>query len=443
MNWADSSIFYHIYPLGFCSAPEENDFLSDPVPRLQKITEYLPHLERLGIGAVYLGPVWESDRHGYDTADYKKIDRRLGTSETFKELIQAFHKAGIRVVLDGVFHHTGRHFGPFLDVKKNREHSPYRDWFYLRFDGDSPYQDGFWYEGWEGHYELVKLNLQNPAVRQSLFHSVETWIQDFNIDGIRLDVAYSLDHDFLRELSARCKTMRPDFWLLGEMIHGDYNTLMQPGMLDSVTNYECYKGLYSSFNSRNLFEIAYSLNRQFGAEPWCLYTGRHLYNFAENHDVTRIASILQEPLHLPLLYTLLYTMPGIPSLYYGGEWGQQGKKEQGDNALRPAAPPKPDFPPLAEHLARLAQVRKNSQALCGGAYRQLHLTNQQMIFERALGEERIIIGLNISPDNYTAYFDAGVKEATDMLTGSPLLFADGLQMAPYSSFVAQVSSVLG
>ena len=159
--------------------------------------------------------------------------------------------------------------------------------------------------------------------------------------------------------------------------------------------------------------------------------------------MTRIASILQEPLHLPLLYTLLYTMPGIPSLYYGGEWWQHGKKEQGDNALRPAAPPKPDFPPLAEHLARLAQVRKNSQALCGGAYRQLHLTNQQMIFERALGEERIIIGLNISPDNYTAYFDAGVKEATDMLTGSPLLFADGLQMAPYSSFVAQVSSVLG
>ena len=157
---------------------------------------------------------------------------------------------------------------------------PYKDWFCINFDGNSGYDDGFWYEGWEGHYELVKLNLQNPAVVDYLLECVKMWIEEFGIDGLRLDVAYSLDHNFMKRLRRYCEEIRPGFALIGEVLFGDYNLIVNDEMLHSCTNYECYKGLYSSFNSMNMFEIAHSLNRQYGPEQWCIYRGKHLMTFA-------------------------------------------------------------------------------------------------------------------------------------------------------------------
>ena len=241
IGWQNSAVFYQIYPMGFCGAPFANDGAAEN--RILKVREWVPHLQKLGIGAVYFSPVFESDTHGYDTRDYSKIDCRLGTNEAFGEVAKALHSAGIRVVLDGVFNHVGRGFWAFQDVLKNRESSPYRDWFYINFGGNNGYNDGLWYEGWEGHFELVKLNLQNPAVVDHILSCVGGWIEEFGIDGLRLDVAYLLDEVFLRRLHSFCKEKDPAFFLLGEMIHGDYNRVMNPEMLDSVTNYECYKGL--------------------------------------------------------------------------------------------------------------------------------------------------------------------------------------------------------
>ena len=260
--WSTESVFYQIYPLGFCGAPKEND--GALVPRIRKVIEWIPHLKRLHADAVYFSPVFESDRHGYDTRDYAKIDCRLGSNADFAEVCKALKENGIHVVLDGVFNHVGRGFWAFQDVLQKREQSQYKDWFYIHFDGNSNYNDGFWYEGWEGHFELVKLNLDNPQVTDYLFSCIKAWIEEFQIDGLRLDVAYCLNPNFMRKLRVFCDSVKPDFFLLGEILFGDYKRIVNPEMLHSCTNYECYKGLYSSFNDLNLFEINYALNRQFG-----------------------------------------------------------------------------------------------------------------------------------------------------------------------------------
>lgn len=325
--WAYESVFYQIYPLGFCGAPFENDGVLEH--RILKVNDWIPHIKKLGADAIYFSPVFESDTHGYNTRDYTKIDTRLGTNEDFAQVCDNLHKDGIKVVLDGVFNHVGRGFWAFQDVLKNRESSPYVNWFgRIAFDGNSNYNDGLWYEGWEGNYDLVKLNLRNEDVIQHIFSAIKGWVDEFDIDGLRLDVAYCLDHDFLRRLREFCDSLKPDFFLVGETLHGDYNQIMNDAMLHSVTNYECYKGLYSSFNSMNMFEINHSLLRQFGPEQWTLYKGKHLLSFVDNHDVTRVASILTNEKHLPLIYALAFGMPGIPCVYYGSEWGEKAKKRR-------------------------------------------------------------------------------------------------------------------
>ena len=316
--WAYESVFYQIYPLGFCGAPFENDGILEH--RILKVNDWIPHIQKLGANAIYFSPVFESDTHGYNTRDYTKIDTRLGTNEDFKLVCDHLHKAGIKVVLDGVFNHVGRGFWAFRDVLKNRWDSPYKDWFQINFDGNSNYNDGLWYEGWEGNFDLVKLNLRNEEVVQHIFAAIKGWVEEFDIDGLRLDVAYCLDHDFLRRLRSFCDSLKQDFFLVGETLHGDYNQWMNDSMLHSVTNYECYKGLHSSFNSMNMFEINHSLLRQFGPENWTLYKGKHLLAFVDNHDVSRIASVLTNEKHLPLIYAMAFGMPGIPCVYYGSEW---------------------------------------------------------------------------------------------------------------------------
>ena len=430
--WANEGIFYQIYPLGFCGAPFENDGVLEH--RILKVLDWIPHLKKLGIDAVYFSPVFESDTHGYNTRDYKKIDVRLGTNEDFKRVCDALHENGIRVVLDGVFNHVGRGFGPFLDVLRNRERSPYVSWFYrIAFDGNSNYNDGLWYEGWEGNYDLVKLNLRNEEVVRYLLDCVRFWTEEFGIDGLRLDVAYSLDENFVRRLRDFANSCGKEFFLLGEMLHGDYNRLVNDGMLHSATNYECYKGLYSSFNSMNLFEINHSLMRQFGPENWTLYKGKHLLSFVDNHDVTRVASILSNERHLPLIYALAFGMPGIPCIYYGSEWGAKAQKSEGDPALRPCflAPVENE---LTKWISALANAKKNSHALCYGGFRSLLLTNRQCIFERCSDRERVLVAINADESQFVAHFNADCGRAVDLISGKEHDFGGGSLLDGYSAY---------
>lgn len=433
--WAYESVFYQIYPLGFCGAPQQNDGVL--VPRIQKVSGWAEHIAGLGASAVYFSPLFESDSHGYDTRDYTKIDCRLGSNADFASVCRALHAAGIKVVLDGVFNHVGRGFWAFQDVLKNRERSPYKDWFHISFGGNSNYNDGLWYEGWEGHFELVKLNLKNPAVVEHLFSCIRGWVEEFEIDGLRLDVAYCLDLEFLTSLRSFCESLKPDFFLVGELVHGDYSRMVNDQMLHSCTNYECHKGLYSSFNSGNMFEIAHSLLRQFGPEQWTLYKGKHLLCFVDNHDVSRIASNLTNPAHLPLVYGLLFAMPGIPCVYYGSEWGAEGAKQNGDDALR-ACFEAPLKNALTAQITAFAKAHSASKALCYGSFQSLVLTNRQLIFEREFEGERVLVAINMDDEPYIAHFNANAGRARDLLTGETHDFGGGSTLPPRSIAYWQV-----
>ena len=435
--WINEAILYQIYPLGFCGAPAENDGI--PAHRLDKVRNWIPHLKRLGVDGVYFSPLFESDRHGYDTRDFFRTDTRLGTNDDLKALCRDLHENGIRVIFDGVFNHVGRGFPQFRDVLEKRELSSYRDWFFVRFDGNNAYGDGLWYEGWEGHYELVKLNLYNPAVKEYLKEVITGWVKEFDIDGLRLDVAYCLDLNFLKELHGHCKWLKNDFWLMGETLHGDYNRWMNPEMLDSVTNYECYKGLFSSFNDLNMFEIAHSLNRQFGKEQWCLYTGKLLYSFVDNHDVSRIATMLNNKRQLPVIYPLLFTMPGIPGVYYGSEYGIEGDKHNGDDALRVEYNEEKfkaeGIADLTAEITALCNLRTSSKALAHGDYTPLQLLNRQFSFRRDCDGETVVTLLNIDDNPFD--FNPGISgEFTDVLTGKKIDLSGSVHLDGCSAVVA-------
>lgn len=413
--WFNNAVWYEFYALGVTGAPVENTWdwsswngAAAPVNRIGSLSEWIDHLTRLGVTAVYFTPVFQSDRHGYDTRDYYTIDSRLGSNEDFSLLCSQFHDNNIKVVLDGVFNHVGRGFWAFRDVQINGRKSAYGDWFHIDWSRNSDRDDGFWYEGWEGCYDLVKLNLDNPCVVEHLFGAVEKWIRLFKIDALRLDVAYSLPSWFLHKLSSHCNSVfyslnqsDQDFVLIGEIIHGDYNRLLKDAGLTSCTNYELYKGFYSSFNDNNLFEISYSLNRQFGFQGGQsgMYAGKKLLSFTDNHDVTRLASVLNDISYLYQVYALLFASPGVPCLYYGSEWGQKGIKEDGDSALRPAIG-EPVWNDLSRWISQLSYLFKTEKALYAGDYENLCVRNEQLIFKRtftdANGIEEIIFCLNIS-----------------------------------------------
>lgn len=393
------SIFYHIYPLGACGAPHQNDFQSEPQPRLRQIPGWLDHIQSLGANAIYLGPVFESSTHGYDTADYYQVDRRLGTRADLSALSHEMHERGMSLVLDGVFNHVGRNFWAFRDLLERGWNSPYKDWFAgLNFEQRSPYGDPFSYQAWNGHFDLIKLNLANLAVQEHLFNAIAMWKEEFQIDGIRLDAADSLSFDFMRALRDFSNKLDPDLWLMGEVIHGDYRNWANPKMLHATTNYELYKSLYSSFNDGNFFELAHSLNRQFGQSG--IYSHLNtLYHFADNHDVSRIASQLNDQSHLYPLYALLFSLPGLPSVYYGSEFGFEAHKQSDDWNLRPDF----DLPPLQKEqhgkdlrawISRLASIRQNSAALKYGGYQTLHTAPKQLAFLRTAGDNRVIVLVN-------------------------------------------------
>lgn len=428
--WAFESVFYQIYPLGFCGAPFENDGILNH--RIEKVSEWIPHIKKTGANAIYFSPVFESDTHGYNTRDFMKIDCRLGTNEDFKKLVKELHDNGIKVVLDGVFNHVGRGFWAFKDVLEKRWDSQYKDWFNISFDGNSNYNDGLWYEGWEGNYDLVKLNLKNGEVVRHLLDSVKFWVDEFDIDGLRLDVAYCLDFDFLRNLRSFTEGLKQDFVLIGELLHGDYSQWVNDGMLHSCTNYQCYKGLYSSFNSMNMFEIVHSIQRLFGDENWCICRGKHLLNFVDNHDVTRIASVLTNEKHLPLVYAMMFGMPGMPCVYYGSEFGVKGEKHQGDPMLRPCIE-KAEYTELTDFISKLANAFKSSNALQYGTFKQVVLQNKHCIFERRTENERVLVAINADENPVTCHFDAGCGMAVDLISGKTHDFGGGSELPPYSA----------
>lgn len=396
MAWYDEAVFYHIYPLGMTGAEKENTY-SAPQGRLKTLYPWIDFIKSCGFTALYIGPLFESVGHGYETTDYKKLDSRLGTNDDLKEFVSLCHAKGLRVIFDGVFNHTGRDFFAFRDLIKNRENSPYRDWYCnVNFFGNNEYNDGFSYDNWGGYNLLVKLNQKNPAVRDYICDVVRFWVSEFDVDGIRLDAADVLDFDFMKALRDLANSVKPDFWLMGEVIHGDYTRWVNSATLHSVTNYQLHKALYSAHNDHNYFEIAHTVKRLNDMGQNKL----KLYNFADNHDVERIYTKLSDKNHFVPVHILLYTLPGVPSVYYGSEFAIEGKKEKfSDASLRPYLPvdeyiKKSGDNPYVPLISHLGKIRLSTPALSYGDYKEVHLTNTAYVFSRTFMGKTVFIAVN-------------------------------------------------
>ncbi|MCL2881079.1 MAG: alpha-amylase family glycosyl hydrolase, partial [Treponema sp.] len=327
-KWYENAIVYHIYTLSLGRAPFLNDY-SLLEHKFAEIEKWIPHIKGMGFNGILFSPLLKSRSHGYDVTDYFEIDNRLGTNDEFRSLVKTFHENGIRVILDSVFNHCGRDFFAFRALRQNDR--SYANWFSgVDFGKQNPLGDPFSYDTWNGFYELPKFNLQNSDTRNYLLDAARFWIDTFDIDGMRLDAANVLDFGFMSGLRRVTEERKPDFWLMGEVVAGDYTRWVNASTLHSVTNYILYKSLFSSHNDNNLHELAYCLQNSVPDN------GLPLYMFLDNHDQNRIASNVSNPAYLNTLYALLFTLPGVPSVYYGSEWGIRGvKKSNSDQDLRP------------------------------------------------------------------------------------------------------------
>ena len=426
MSWYNEAVFYHIYPLGLAGAPKQNEY-GEPVHRLNTLLPWIDHIKEIGCTALYIGPLFESVGHGYETTDYRKLDSRLGDNEDLKNFVATCHEKGIKVIFDGVFNHTGRDFFAFKDIQEKRQNSPYVNWYCnVNFSGNTEYNDGFSYENWGGYNLLVKLNQRNPDVQNYICDVIRFWVSEFDVDGIRLDAADVLDFDFMKQLRRTAEEVKPDFWLMGEVIHGDYSRWVNGSTLHSVTNYALHKALYSGHNDHNYFEIAHTVKylQNMG--------DLDLYNFVDNHDVERIYTKLSNTAHFAPVHVLLYTLPGVPSIYYGSEFGIEGKKERtSDDSLRPALnladyADAVEKNPCTALIATLGKVRQNTPALNYGSYAELMLTNRQYAFARDLDGVRVIVTVN--NDDNAASMDLAAGNAAEYvgtLTGEKVSVENG------------------
>ena len=429
MAWYDEAIFYHIYPLGMTGAPKQNAY-GEPVERLNKLLPWISHIKEIGCNAIYIGPLFESVGHGYETTDYKKLDSRLGTNETLKKFVAKCHAQGLRVIFDGVFNHTGRDFFAFKDLKANRENSRYKDWYCnVNFWGNNSYNDGFSYDNWGGYDLLVKLNQRNPEVKNYICDVIRYWVEEFDVDGIRLDAADVLDFDFMKELRRVANDVKPEFWLMGEVIHGDYIRWANADTLHSVTNYHLHKALYSGYNDHNFFEIAHTVKR---LNDMCGGVFK-LYNFVDNHDVERIISKLSTPKGFLPVHILLYTLPGVPSIYYGSEFAIEGRKGRGADAdapLRPELDYEAWMSQMEENaymklISKLGSIRQQVKALSYGDYKEQNLTTRQYTFSRNYEGTTVVVMVNNDDNACTMHGGAPDGRYTGVLSGRSITVCGG------------------
>lgn len=334
MDWSEHAIFWHVYPLGFCGAPiREPDRDIPPQPRLRRLLNWLDYAVELGVNGLLLGPIFPSQTHGYDVLDQFRIDPRLGTEEDFAELVSQARARGLRLVLDGVFSHVGNEHPEFRRALQEGPDSEVA----ARFDIDWEAPDGPAPRVFEGHGQLVRLNHADPGIRDHAVAVMNHWL-DRGIDGWRLDAAYSVDPSFWGTVLPRVRRNHPDTWFLGEVIHGDYARFSWEAKMDSVTQYELWKGIWSSLREENLYELDHALQRHDGfLESFIPQT------FIGNHDVTRIASTLG-PAGAVTALAILLTVGGVPSIYAGDEQGFTGIKREelgGDDEVRPEFPEHP------------------------------------------------------------------------------------------------------
>jgi cyclomaltodextrinase / maltogenic alpha-amylase / neopullulanase len=382
--WVEHAIWWQVYPLGFVGA-----FPADPPPtadehRLGRIVEWLDHAVELGASGVALGPIFHSRTHGYDTTDHYRIDPRLGDEGDFDQLVDEAHRRGLRVLLDGVFNHVGTDFPRYRDAVAGQDSA----WFRLRDNH---------FDTFEGHGELIALNHDNPDVVTYTADVMKHWLGR-GADGWRLDAAYAVPDDFWARVLPQVRQAFGDAYLVGEVLHGDYSARVREAGFDTVTQYELWKAIWSSLNDGNFYELDWALTRHND-----FLDAFFPMTFIGNHDVTRIASRLENTRHLEHALVILLTIGGTPSVYAGDESAFRGVKEErvgGDDAVRPefTAP----LVGVDEHghgVFRLHQyligLRRRHPWLHAATTSSLRLTNTQYVYQTSLDTNALLVGLNV------------------------------------------------
>ncbi len=396
-HWVDHVIWWHVYPLGFVGAEDE---LADARPephRLRRVISWLDHLVSLGCNGLALGPIFTSSTHGYDTVDYLRIDPRLGDEEDFDALVAACRERGIRLLLDGVFNHVGRDHPRFQQALTDGIGSPAAGWFTLYDNAPDPITADYF----EGHDQLIELDHRSDGVRAMVGEVMRHWL-DRGADGWRLDAAYAVDPEFWAAVVPGVRQDHPDAWFVGEMIHGDYVDYVARSGLDSITAYELWKATWSSLHESNLHELEWTIGRHADLIESSLVP----MTFLSNHDVTRVASQIGDPRHLPHAIALLCFLPGVPSIYYADEFGLEAVKEDragGDDAIRPELPPERGLyaaaHPEIESLYRdQIGVRRRHPWLTDAVVSTEQVTAEQMVLRarpRHSDEPGLVLALNL------------------------------------------------
>ncbi|WP_172891468.1 alpha-amylase family glycosyl hydrolase [Cohaesibacter sp. ES.047] len=422
-SWVQHAIFWHIYPLGFVGAPKGIDMINDIDHHLDHIIDWLDYAVELGVSALLLGPIFASSTHGYDTIDHYRIDPRLGDEADLDRLVAAANQRGLKIVLDGVFNHVGRGFPKFIEAEDKGPESEAARWF-LPIDGDGPNGTAAW-KTFEGHEGLIALNHENADVADYVLDVMTHWL-DRGVSGWRLDAAYATPTSFWQKILPAVRQSHPEAYVFGEVIHGDYVEFVQETGVDAVTQYELWKAIWSALNENNFFELAWALDRN----------NRFLEHFAPftfvgNHDVTRIASQLEDARHLPHALALLLLTGGTPCIYSGDEQGFKGIKEEregGDDAVRPAFPDNPDGLlddglPLYRLHQDLIGLRRRNPWLVRARSEALHLENQQMVLKISAKGNRLILAFNLGDDDA----DLPAGDASSLLLGDGTLNKDSKQ----------------
>ncbi len=398
--WSEHVIWWQVYPLGLVKAePEPVETVRH---RLPELIGWLDYLVELGANGLALNPVFASSTHGYDTTDYFAVDNRLGDEADLVALFQACHARGIKVLLDGVFNHVGRQHPAFRAVLERGPEAETASWF--RVDWPPEWQPGDDVPAWvfEGHEALVSLNHHEPAVVEMVAEVMSYWL-DRGADGWRLDAAYAVDSQFWRQVLAKVRERHLEAWIVGEVIHGDYPQLIADTGMDSITQYELWQGIWHSISQTNFFELEHSLGRH---NTFCeSFTP---LTFVGNHDVSRIANQVGDPRHLPHALVVLFTVGGVPSIYYGDEQGYRGVKQEragGDDEVRPEFPDSPaEFSDLGRPIhdlhQRLIAIRRRHH-LTRARTEVLEVSNEVLVYRTTAAENGLIVGLNIGDDAAT------------------------------------------
>lgn len=408
-------VWWHVYPLGFTGAPATRDG-GPHEPRLRRLLPWLDHARDLGATGLLLGPVFDSATHGYDTLDHLRVDPRLGTEEDLVDLVGAAHARGLHVVLDGVFNHVAAEHPRVAAARAAGFTGPDAAWLRLEHGEHGPRPRVF-----EGHEALVELDHRNPEVAAYVAHVMNHWL-DRGVDGWRLDAAYAVAPELWADVLAPVRARHPHAWVVGEVIHGDYADVVARSGMDAVTQYELWKATWSSILDRNFYELDWALQRH--AEFLTTFTP---LTFVGNHDVTRIATTVGAA-GAVLALTVLATVGGTPSVYYGDDVAWEGGKEHragGDDAIRPPYPEHPsqltgDAGVLAAHRDLLA-LRRERPWLTTATTQALELTNERYRYRTvaADGGAALVVELDVTgaprasvaEDDGTLLWRSGTRDA--------------------------------